>query len=245
LYHDEALAPVAATKVVATAIVGIYVVQIGLYQAGLLDLLAALAGDVAVLALLYAYSRRRGLTRGHFGLRRPAGVFVAAAVLVGVSAWFLNLVIVVLIKPPGETKALQQIVEQTPLLPTWLAIAVLPALAEEIVFRGIFARALATRFVPWVAVVLSSLVFAVYHLLPAQMISTFGLGLLLGYITLRARSCVPAIVAHLLNNTIVIIVSRDELPAVSEWMGDHGTIMLVGTAMLCATGIGLARRGVR
>jgi membrane protease YdiL (CAAX protease family) len=245
LYHDEALAPVGATKVVATAILGIYVVQVGLYSAGLLDLVAALAGDCAVLLGLYLYARRRGLRPIHFGLRRPAPVFLAAAALVGMSAWYLNLVLVVLIRPPGDATGLQKIVEQTPLAPTWFAIALLPAVTEELVFRGIYTRALARRFVPWVAVVLSSAVFAVYHLLPAQMISTFTLGLALGYLTLRSRSVIPSILAHLLNNTIVIIVSRDEIPAVGTWMGDHAVVMIGVTAALIGTGLALARRGER
>lgn len=245
LYHDEALPPVAATKVVAAAIVGIYAVQIGLIAFGVLDLVAALSGDVAVLLGLYVYARRRDLRAMHVGLRRPAPVFVLAAALVGVSAWYLTLVVVVLIQPPGDAKGLQKIVEQTPLAPTWLAIALLPALAEEVVFRGVFTRALATRFVPWVSVVLSSLAFALFHLLPAQMISTFLFGLALGYITLRARSCVPAMVAHLINNTLVILIAREELPAINRWMGHHGVAVLVATAAVFAAGLGLARRGVR
>ncbi len=245
LYHDEALPPVGATKVTATAILGIYVVQIGLFSAGVIDLVAALAGDAAVLLGLYLYARRRGLSATHFGLRRPAPVFLAAGGLIGISAWYLNLVLVVLLRPPGDATGLQKIVEQTPLAPTWFAIALLPAITEEIVFRGVFTRALATRFVPWVAIVLSALVFAVYHLLPAQMISTFMLGLALAYLTLRARSVIPAILGHLLNNTVVIVVSRDEIPALGTWIGDHGVPMLVGAAGLLGAGLGLARRGAR
>jgi membrane protease YdiL (CAAX protease family) len=171
-------------------------------------------------------------------------VFVLAATLVGVSAWYLTLVVVVLIQPPGDAKGLQKIVEQTPLAPTLIAIALLPALAEEVVFRGVFTRALATRFVPWVAIALSALAFAAFHLLPAQMISTFLFGLALGYITLRSRSCVPAMLAHGINNTVVILVSRQEVPRVTTWMDDHGVAILVGAAALLGTGLALARRGV-
>lgn len=245
LYHDEALPPVRATKVVATAVVGIYGVQLGLIAFGVLDLIAALSGDLAVLLGLYVYARRRGLRAMHVGLRRPAPVFVVAAGLVGVSAWYLTLVVVMLIQPPGDAKGLQKIVEQTPLAPTWIAIALLPALAEEVVFRGVLTRSLATRFVPWLSVVLSALAFALFHLIPAQMISTFLFGLALGYITLRARSCVPSMVAHLINNTVVILVARDELPGAGKWMGKHGVVVLVAAAALFGAGLGLARRGVR
>jgi membrane protease YdiL (CAAX protease family) len=245
LYHVDALAPVAATKLVATAILVVYTVQIALYAAGLIELAAAAIADVTVLAGLAVYARRRQLTRNHFGLRRPAPIFLAAAVLIGVSAWYLNLWIVILVSPPGGTGGLQTIVEQTPLASTLGAIAVLPAIVEEIVFRGVFMRALAKRFFPVAAMVIASVVFSAYHLLPAQMVSTLGLGLALAYLTLRADSAIPAMLAHLLNNSIVIVVSRDEVPSVGAWMGAHSTLMLAGTAAVCASGLALATRGRR
>jgi membrane protease YdiL (CAAX protease family) len=245
LYHVDALAPVAATKLVATAIVVIYAVQIALFGMGLIELAAAAIADLAVLVGLGLYARAHQLSRAHFGLRRPRPIFVVAGVLIGLSAWYLNLWIVVLISPPGGTGQLQTIVEQTPLSSTLLAIALLPAIVEELVFRGVFLRALAKRFVPAAAIVIASIVFAVYHVLPAQIVSTFGLALALGYLTLRADSVVPAMVAHLLNNSIAIVVSRDELPGVGAWMGAHGTVMLASTAAVLATGLTLAARGRR
>jgi membrane protease YdiL (CAAX protease family) len=245
LYHVDALAPAAATKVVATAIVVIYAVQIVLFQAGLIELAAAALADLAVLVGLGLYARANQLNRAHFGLRRPRGIFVGAAVLIGLSAWYLNLWIVVWISPPGGTGQLQTIVEQTPLVSTLGAIALLPAIVEELVFRGVFVRALAKRFVPVAAIVIASIVFSVYHLLPVQIVSTFGLALALGYLTLRADSAIPAIVAHLLNNAIAIVVSRDEVPGLGAWMGAHPTVMLAGTAVVLACGLVLVARGDR
>jgi membrane protease YdiL (CAAX protease family) len=106
-------------------------------------------------------------------------------------------------------------------------------------------RALAKRFFPVAAMVIASVVFSAYHLLPAQMVSTLGLGLALAYLTLRADSAIPAMLAHLLNNSIVIVVSRDEVPSVGAWMGAHSTLMLAGTAAVCASGLALATRGRR
>jgi membrane protease YdiL (CAAX protease family) len=245
LYHVDAVAPVAATKLVATAIVVIYAVQIALFSAGLIELAAAAIGDIAVLVGLGLYARARKLTRAHLGLRRPAPAFLLAAVLIGVSAWYVNLWIVVLVAPPGGTGGLKAIVEQTPLVSTLAAIAVLPAIVEEIIFRGVFARALATRMFPIAAIAISSVVFSAYHLLPAQIVSTFGLGLALAYLTLRADSAIPAMLGHLLNNAIVIVVSRDEVPSVGAWMGAHSTVMLGITVATLATGVAIAARGRR
>jgi len=245
LYHADVLAPVAATGVVATAIVAIYGLQIILLSAGLIELAAAALADALVLIGLGLYARRNQLTWGHFGIRRPDAIYMVAAVLIGVSAWYLNLWLVVLIEPPGDASGLQKVVEQLPLGTTLLTIAVLTPIVEELVFRGVFVRALAKRFFPIAAIAIASAVFSLYHLLPAQIVSTFGLALALGFITLRANSAIPAMLAHVLNNAVVIVVSRDELPRASAWMGAHSTLMLAGCAIVFAGGLVLAARGRR
>jgi len=245
LYHVDALAPVAATWVVATAIVVIYGAQIVLFSAGLIELAAAAIADGLVLVGLGLYARRHQLTWRHFGVRRPEAIYMVSAALIGVSAWYLNLWLVVLIEPPGDTSGLQKVVEQLPLGTTLMTIAVLTPIVEELVFRGVFVRALAKRFFPVAAIVIASAVFSLYHLLPAQIVSTFGLALALGFITLRANSVIPAMLAHVLNNAVVIVVSRDELPRVSAWMSAHSVVMLAGASVVFAGGLVLAARGRR
>jgi membrane protease YdiL (CAAX protease family) len=243
LYHGATLAPVTAVKVVAAAILTIYAVQIGLYSAGMIELGAAVAGFGVVLGGLIVWAKRHGWSYAHLGVRRPRLVFVVASVLVGVSAWYVNGWIVAQLNPPGDASRLQQIVEQTPLVPTLLALALLPAVVEELVFRGVLTRALATRFAAVPAVGFSAAVFALYHLLPPQMVSTFCLGIALGFLTLRARSVIPAMIAHLLNNTVTLVVSRQEVPGLTQWMDSHTGSMLIGASVMLASGLTLAARG--
>ena len=80
-------------------------------------------------------------------------------------------------------------------------------------------------------------------LLSPQMVSTFGLGLALAYLTLRADSALPAMVAHLLNNTIAILIARDTLPGVGTWMAANTPAMLAITVTLLGGGLALAARG--
>lgn len=240
LYHAETLAPVTALKVVAAAIFAIYGVQIGLYAAGMIELGAAVAGFLVMFVGVLVWARKRGHGRVALGWRRPPLVSVIAAVLVGASAWFVNLTIVTLIQPPGDTSGLERVVVQTPLVPTLLGLALLPAVTEEMVFRGMFMRSLLTRFAPVHAIGFAAAVFGLYHLLPAQMISTFLLGLALGFLTWRAGSAIPAMIAHGLNNAIAVIVSRDEVPGLTPWMTAHGGLLLAGTTVVLASGLALA-----
>jgi len=240
LYHVTPFTPATAVKLTALAIVTIYVVQIIVGSLKVPVLVASVAGDVAVVAVVLGIAKSRGWTLRDFGLRATAPRFLVAAVLVGISMWFVTLTLVNLVQPPGDTKALEKAVEQTSLVPTLIALAILPAVAEELVFRGILTRALTQRFQPIGAIAISALVFAVYHLLPAQIVSTVVLGLALGYLTLRANSIVPAVIVHFLNNSIAIVLSRDEVPDVRAWIDAHPPFMLVASLVLVMCGLALA-----
>ena len=63
----------------------------------------------------------------------------------------------------------------------YFAVGLFAPIAEEFVFRGAALRALlnGTRK-PWVAIILSALLFSLAHLNPAQMLHAFLVGLLLG-----------------------------------------------------------------
>lgn len=236
-----------AAKVALLGVVTIYVVQIGLRSAGIHGLLASAVSDIAVIAVLVVLARGRGDLAGVFGVRRAPASFVVAAVLIGVAAWYLNLWLVELVQVPENESArreIQRILEQTPLAPVLAAIAVLPAIAEELVFRGVLLRSLATRFHAGVAIAISSAVFAIYHLEPSQMVTTFMLGLALGYLTLRSRSIVPAMLCHFLNNTIAIVIARDEVPSVGTWITDHPIVMIVAAATLVGSGLVVTAKGV-
>jgi len=244
LYHAPPFAPATAAKLAALAIGTIYGVQVIVVLAQGPVLVASVAGNVAVVVLITAIARKRGWTLADLGLRIPPARFIAAGVLVGLLMWYLTLTLVELLSPPGDTKSLQKIVEQTSLLPTVVALAIFPAIAEELVFRGILARGLAVRFKPLGAIALSALVFGVYHLQPAQMVSTAVLGLALAFLTLRADSIVPALVVHGINNTSALVLSRGELPRLNAWIDANPPIMMWASLVLVACGLGLAAKGV-
>jgi len=177
------------------------------------------------------------------GIRWPRMRFVIAAMLIGAFAWFINLVIVSLVQPPGEVKTLEKIVDQAPLGPTIIALGVLPAITEELVFRGALARSLAARYSALPAILISAALFGAYHMVPVQMLPTFLLGLALGFVTLRAGSVVPAMIMHFMNNTIAIVISREEIPAVQSLLNDY-PLEILGIALASvALGITIAARG--
>lgn len=90
-----------------------------------------------------------------------------------------------------------------------LAIAshvLIAPIAEELLYRRAMLSALSFwGAVP--AVILSSLIFAVQHGSPPQMVYAFLCGAAFALITLKTKSVVPAVAVHILNNATVMIFS--------------------------------------
>lgn len=84
-----------------------------------------------------------------------------------------------------------------------LAVCVLAPVAEEIVMRGgIEENLLQWKKNPAIAILVSSLLFAVLHLSPSLIIGTFFLGLISGWVYYRTRNVMVCIFMHMSNNII-------------------------------------------
>ena len=253
LYHGGANAPAGrpitasdAWPLLGVGIGMIYGVQILLASVGVGGVVPSAVSDVACIACFWVFARKRRIGARGLGFTHVGGLWYVSAVLVGVSAWYVNLTVVTLLHvPQGPTEILEGLVEKTPLVSTLAALAVLPPFAEEIVFRGVLARGLATARPMWQALLISSAVFGAYHVLPAQAAATFLLGCSLALLTLRSGSIVPAIIVHFLNNVIAILVTRETVPGVTAWMGNHPAVMLSTAATLLLAGIAIAMNAPR
>jgi len=199
--------------------------------------LAIAVGQLGLVIVPVAAMIGQGQPSAVLGLRRTDARHFGAAALIGVSAWYLNMHLVDLLSlPEGDALKFAQLLEEPSLPLALLTIGLAPAICEEIVFRGVLTRGLATRFHPWAAVVIAAAIFALYHVKPIQMPSTFTLGLVFGALTLRSRSAVPAMLAHFLNNACALVVSRGDVPGLASWIADHGVISVIGAAVMTIGG---------
>jgi sodium transport system permease protein len=86
-------------------------------------------------------------------------------------------------------------------------IALLPALCEELVMRGVLLPSLAGRVGPAPALFLTAAIFAGIHFDPVRLLFTFVLGFLLGLLRLRARSLWPPMVVHSTLNALTFFIA--------------------------------------
>ena len=115
-----------------------------------------------------------------------------------------------------------------------LCIAVIAPLVEEIVFREcMLGHMLRNGVNRWVAIVISSLVFGIIHLNPAQIPFATAIGIILGIVYYKSKNIVLTSIIHILNNSAALVqmhVLGDKAAdfRLTEWFGS------ITTAVLCA-----------
>lgn len=242
--------PADALMLWGAAFVLLYFLFIPLQRRDLVSgLLLSQWGGLLALVVLWALVTRRRL-RDALVFTRPAPLAVLGAVLVGCSAWAAVAVLSQKIAPvPKEVldqlrRTLLPDDGSRPLWATLLLVALTPAICEEALFRGPLLRGLATKLPPMTAAVVTGVLFGVFHLDVHRLIPTAVLGVLLSYVALESRSIVPAMVAHLCNNAMLLTLATLKLDERLGTLGTAATAALVaGSVLLTMTGVVLIRRG--
>lgn len=88
-----------------------------------------------------------------------------------------------------------------------LAITIAGPVLEEILFRGAITQALLQQYHPTKAILISALLFGVFHLNPAQILPAFLTGILLAWTYCQTGSLIPCILMHILNNSLSVYLS--------------------------------------
>lgn len=132
------------------------------------------------------------------------------------------------------------------LLPAILVIAVLPALFEETLMRGILSKQMYES--GWglgITVVVSGALFSLFHHNPEQTLYQFVCGMCYTLIALRSGSVFPTILAHFCNNAVILTlqsVYAPRFPAGTEWdiidlLPRGWFIALIVLSALCLVGV--------
>ena len=97
-----------------------------------------------------------------------------------------------------------------PLWTMFLLISVMPAIFEELAFRGVIQSSLERVLNARDAWLIQAALFSVLHLSPLMFPSHFLMGLCFGYMRRRSRSIYPGMLLHACWNALVVL---EELPA--------------------------------
>lgn len=99
-------------------------------------------------------------------------------------------------------------------------IAVLPAVFEELAFRGFILQGLLRNHKVGSAILISSFLFGLFHLNLLQMVTSVLLGCVIALLAVRSGSLLPGSLFHFSNNALTILIGRltAEHIETSAWM---------------------------
>ncbi|QDT64634.1 ABC transporter permease subunit/CPBP intramembrane protease [Calycomorphotria hydatis] len=211
----------------------------------------------ALLPAIVASYRNLKLSSTFRGTTAPWLAFVVA-LLFGISLWPFAFELELLLISESLLEQMKQFFEPwkaqlaaVPLALKLFCLAIVPAVCEELYFRGFLFSALKRRMSGLVTVVITAFLFAAFHvlvrdgLLLGRFPPTFFLGLMLGVLALRSGSVWPGIMMHVLNNGLLLVIAhyesqlagwgiameeREHLPA--TWLLAAGLCVAIGAGLL-------------
>jgi len=121
-----------------------------------------------------------------------------------------------------------------------LLVAVVPAICEELAFRGFILSGLRHTGHRWWAIVISSFFFGITHGILQQSIGACVIGLVIGYLAVQSGSLFPCMAFHLTHNALTVIGARlcpkeleyNPLPGWLATVGDDGGYAFTSTAVV-------------
>jgi membrane protease YdiL (CAAX protease family) len=96
-----------------------------------------------------------------------------------------------------------------------LVVAVVPAVSEEVMFRGFIQRSFELKIKPFIAAFLTAVFFSLYHFNPYGLIPLAVLGLYFGFAAYTSKTLLIPVLLHFLNNFTAVmlyyIIGSEEL----------------------------------
>jgi sodium transport system permease protein len=183
----------------------------GLATMILMTQLVVIVTPVLLMTIMLTERPARTLLLDRFSWK--VGLGVPGAVLLAVAIHPLAITaqsIVVRLYPIGDQlKALEGLFQFVPGF--WqmvLLVAVVPAICEELAFRGFILSGLRHMGHKWRAIIVAALFFGMTHALVQQSIIACLVGVVIGYLAVQTGSLLPCIAFHMVHNTLTLAFSQ-------------------------------------
>ena len=208
--------------------------------------------------ILYAFTRTEPMRQ--IGFRKPACWWM---LLVGVILMFVSLPLTNILGTWNEkvnfgesletllkmmedaagdlTERMLQVDTIWGLLGNLLVIALIPAIGEELTFRGVLQQSLTRRFNPHLAIWLSAFIFSFIHFQFYGFLPRMFLGLILGYMFYYSGSLWTSILMHFINNGTAVVVAYLDYKGLAnvdwEHFGSTSNVALLITSLVLTAGM--------
>lgn len=130
--------------------------------------------------------------------------------------------------------------------PHWLLtlalIALLPAVCEELAFRGFVLSGFRHLGHKWWAIALSAVAFGMVHMFFQQKIPAALMGLVIGYVAVQTQSIWPCMLFHTVHNSLQIVIPKLGHAAeaspdsrLAPWLTGDAPLLYHGATIACTT----------
>lgn len=199
--------------------------------------------------ILYSFYNKWSIPKV-FGLKKPRikQIFYGLSLIIGI--FLLMQLVAQWVKPffPDyyfSSLNLNSALKTSPVLMSFLSIVLLPAIFEELLFRGFIQTGLAQGISTLCVVLFSACLFAALHLDPYKFVFIFVPGLALSWAMLKSESIFVPITMHFIHNLIpycLIVFSQNlKITNRSQFSYIDIGIMLISLFLIVAGIWGLSR----
>ena len=208
--------------------------------------------------VLYAFTRTEPMRQ--IGFRKPAHWWM---LLVGIALMFVSLPLTNILGTWNENANFGETLERLlkmmedmagdltdrmlqvdtfwGLLGNLLVIALIPAIGEELTFRGVLQQALTRKMNVHVAVFLTAFIFSFIHFQFYGFLPRMFLGLLLGYLFYYSGSLWTSILMHFVNNGAAVVVAYLDYKGLTNIDVDHfgatSNVWLIAASLVVTVGL--------
>lgn len=153
----------------------------------------------------------------------------------------------------GQLNALNDWFAEQPVWAMLLVVGILPAICEETLFRGFLFGTMKEKWKPVTAIVVSGVLFGIYHMSIIKSITISVLGMALAYSVYCSGSIATSILMHFCNNTIAVLLYRypEPLKKACPFLFEESLSvpvcagMVVAAVAFVSAGIWLLRKSVQ
>lgn len=169
---------------------------------------------ITILVLILIYKIKKRKVKEELLINGTKPINYLSAFLLGALCWFFNSAVLTLVSSAGiledqfsKTDNILSPLLEGPFLVAFITVGIIAPIAEEFLFRGVVFNTLKKRFSPVWTIVIQGVLFGVFHLNLVQGSYATLLGMVFGYVTYKTKSLWPAIIMHIVNNSMSFIIT--------------------------------------
>ena len=169
---------------------------------------------ITILALILIYKIKKRKVKEELLINGTKTINYLYSFLLGALCWFFNSAVLTLVSSAGvlenQFNNIDNILApllEGPIVIAFITVGIIAPIAEEFLFRGVVFNTLQKRFSPAWTIVIQGVLFGLFHLNLVQGSYATILGIVYGYVTYKTKSLWPAIIMHIVNNSMPFIMT--------------------------------------